>query len=65
MKIKFIKQHLQYNIGDYAEDLPEGVAKYLVAMKVATDKEPDNEQVNSTLDKHLEEAHKKTKKKKD
>lgn len=61
MRVKFLKSHLQYNIGEYA-DLDDGIAKYLIGMKVATDQEPDNEEINAKLDQHLKEVPKKTKK---
>lgn len=55
---------MQHNIGEYADE-PEGVAKYLIKMNVATDIEPDNEAINKTLDAHLEKiAAKKSRKQK-
>jgi hypothetical protein len=60
MRIKFLKPHLDHNIGDYAY-VDDGIGNYLIQMKVATDQEPDNAKINKDLDKHLASIPKKKK----
>lgn len=53
MKVRFVKQHLHWNAGN-EEDLPEGIAAYLIAVKVATIEDPpDDKAIEKQLTKKL------------
>lgn len=58
MKITFIKDHLNWKIGDEA-DLEEGIAGYLIKVKVATIEGETQEATEEKLTKKLKTAKKK------
>ena len=58
MKVTFIKRHLEYKPGDEAE-LDEGIAGYLIKVKVATIETPTDEELEEKLNKKLKAKKKK------
>lgn len=58
MKITFIKDHLNWNVGDEA-DLDEGIAGYLIKVKAATIEGEASETTEEKLTKKLKTAKKK------
>lgn len=58
MKVKFLKHHLKYKIGDEAE-IEDSVAGYLIKVGVATVETPSDEVIEKNLTKKLKAAKKK------
>jgi hypothetical protein len=58
MKVTFIKQHLDWNIGDEAE-LNDDLANYLLRVGVVSTEVPDDEAIEKTLTDKLKKAKKK------
>lgn len=58
MKVKIIKPHLEYKPGDEV-DFDEGIAGYLIKVKVATIETPTDEDLEKELTKKLKAKKKK------
>ena len=58
MQVTFLRKHLDWNANDIA-NIDDGIAKYLIAMGVATDELPDNDNIDKVLKEKLKKAKKK------